>query len=149
MMFAAGRFGNVVSDDSFLSVECFSFLSNILSICIATKRKNIGAGLGGAQPPLGKSIPHHFPLVLDLLQAHGDSTKSLRLSSLVPFAIRTYFVPSVRKSASYLGEGGVTVTDYSLFTHLDANIMFAPVLYLLHAHGAREIRNTVYTKTAG
>ena len=49
--FAAGRFGNVVSDDSFHSVACFSFLSNILSICIATKRKNIGAGLGGAQPP--------------------------------------------------------------------------------------------------
>ena len=62
-----------------------------------------------------------FAPVLDLLHAHGDSTKSLRLSSLVPFAIRTYFVSSlsslvpfairtyfvssVRKSASYLGEG--------------------------------------------
>ena len=54
IMFAVGRFGNVVSDNSFHSVACFSFLSNILSICIATKRKNIGAGLGGAQPP----IPH-------------------------------------------------------------------------------------------
>ena len=43
--------------------------------------------------------------VLDLLHAHGDSTKSLQLSRLVPFAIRTYFVSSVRKSASYLGEG--------------------------------------------
>ena len=51
-----------------------------------------------------QSIPHPNP-VLDLLHAHGDSTKSLRLSSLVPFAIRTYFVSSVRKSASYLGEG--------------------------------------------
>ena len=40
-----------------------------------------------------------FAPVLDLLHAHGDSTKSLRLSSLVPFAIRTYFVSSVRKSA--------------------------------------------------
>ena len=39
-----GRFGNVVSDDSFHLDACFSFLSNILSICIATKRKNIGAG---------------------------------------------------------------------------------------------------------
>ena len=60
MMFAAGRFGNVVSDDSFLSVACFSFLSNILSICIATKRKNIGAGLGGAQPPFvgNHTSPH-------------------------------------------------------------------------------------------
>ena len=46
-----------------------------------------------------------FAPVLDLLHAHGDSTKSLRLSRLVPFAIRTYFVSSVRKSASYLGEG--------------------------------------------
>ena len=55
IMFAVGRFGNVVSDDSFLLVACFSFLSNILSICIATKRKNIGAGLGGAQPPFGKA----------------------------------------------------------------------------------------------
>ena len=45
-----------------------------------------------------QSIPHPSP-VLDLLHAHGDSTKSLRLSSLVPFAIRTYFVSSVRKSA--------------------------------------------------
>ena len=45
-----------------------------------------------------KTTPHPNP-VLDLLHAHGDSTKSLRLSSLVPFAIRTYFVPSVRKSA--------------------------------------------------
>ena len=51
MMFAAGRFGNVVSDDSFHSVACFSFLSNILSICIATKRKNIGAGLRGCTTP--------------------------------------------------------------------------------------------------
>ena len=40
-----------------------------------------------------------FAPVLDLLHAHGDSTKSLRLSRLVPFAIRTYFVSSVRKSA--------------------------------------------------
>ena len=40
-----------------------------------------------------------FAPVLYLLHAHGDSTKSLRLSSLVPFAIRTYFVSSVRKSA--------------------------------------------------
>ena len=66
MMFAAGRFGNVVSDDSFLSVACFSFLSNILSICIATKRKNIGVGLGGAQPPFFDkhhvSTPHPTPL---------------------------------------------------------------------------------------
>ena len=52
------------------------------------------------------SAKHTSPYpVLDLLHAHGDSTKSLRLSSLVPFAIRTYFVSSVRKSASYLGEG--------------------------------------------
>ena len=58
VMFAVGRFGNVVSDDSFHSVACFSFLSNILSICIATKRKNIGAGLGGAQPPFWGIIPH-------------------------------------------------------------------------------------------
>ena len=36
-----GRFRNVVSDDSFHLDACFSFLSNILSICIATKRKNI------------------------------------------------------------------------------------------------------------
>ena len=55
-----------------------------------------------------QSIPHPSP-VLDLLHAHGDSTKSLRLSSLVPFAIRTYFVSSVRKSASYLGEGIVSL----------------------------------------
>ena len=51
VMFAAGRFGNVVSDDSFLLDACFSFLSNILSICIATKRKNIGAGLRGCTTP--------------------------------------------------------------------------------------------------
>ena len=49
-----------------------------------------------------------FAPVLDLLHAHGDSTKSLRLSSLVPFAIRTYFVSSVRKSAS-LTEVNLTV----------------------------------------
>ena len=49
--------------------------------------------------------PLTLPPVLYLLHAHGDSTKSLQLSSLVPFAIRTYFVSSVRKSASYLGEG--------------------------------------------
>ena len=46
-----------------------------------------------------------LPPVLYLLHALGDSTKSLRLSSPVPFAIRTYFVSSVHKSASYLGEG--------------------------------------------
>ena len=62
MMFTAGRFGNVVSDASFHLVACFSFLSNILSICIATKRKNIGAGLGGAQPPFWGIIPHPLPL---------------------------------------------------------------------------------------
>ncbi len=61
-MFAVGRFGNVVSDDSFLSVACFSFLSNILSICIATKRKNIGAGLRGCTTPFLGIIPHPFPL---------------------------------------------------------------------------------------
>ena len=48
---------------------------------------------------LGLQLTPHPNPVLDLLHAHGDSTKSLRLSSLVPFAIRTYFVPSVRKSA--------------------------------------------------
>ena len=63
-MFAKGRFGNVVSDDSFLSVACFSFLSNILSICIATKRKNIGAGLGGAQPPFVGNHTSPYPLLL-------------------------------------------------------------------------------------
>ena len=60
-----GRFGNVVSDDSFHLDACFSFLSNILSICIATKRKNIGAGAGGAQPPFVKHYvftPHPTPL---------------------------------------------------------------------------------------
>ena len=64
VMFAKGRFGNVVSDDSFHSDACFSFLSNILSICIATKRKNIGAGLGGAQPPFLTNImfyPSPYP----------------------------------------------------------------------------------------
>ena len=56
------------------------------------------------------SAKHTSPYpVLDLLHAHGDSTKSLRLSRLVPFAIRTYFVSSVRKSASYLGEGEVSL----------------------------------------
>ena len=42
--------------------------------------------------------PHPTP-VLDLLHAHGDSTRSLRLSSLVPLAFRTNSVSSVRKSA--------------------------------------------------
>ena len=30
---------------------------------------------------------------------------------------------------------GLFTVHHSLFTHLDANIMFAPVLDLLHAHG--------------
>ena len=34
-----------------------------------------------------------------------------------------------------------------LFTHLDANLCLPPVLDLLHAHGAREIRNRAYTKS--
>ena len=64
-MFAKGRFGNVVSDDLFHLVACFSFLSNILSICIATKRKNIGAGVGGAQPPfVGEHTSPLPPLLL-------------------------------------------------------------------------------------
>ena len=58
--------------------------------------------VSGSKPSAKHTSP--YP-VLDLLHAHGDSTKSLRLSSLVPLAIRTYFVSSVRKSASYLGEG--------------------------------------------
>ena len=90
MMFAAGRFGNVVSDDSFLSVACFSFLSNILSICISPL------------PPL--------------LSRRG----------------RSIIVRS-------------TVTDYSLI--LMQTSCLHPVLDLLHAHGAREIRNTAYTKS--
>ena len=49
---------------------------------------------------LGLQLTPHPSPVLYLLHALGDSTKSLRLSSLVPFAIRTYFVSSVRKSAS-------------------------------------------------
>ena len=66
MMFAVGRFGNVVSDDSFHSVACFSFLSNILSICIATKRKNIGAGLRGCTTPF---FDKHYVLPLTLTLA--------------------------------------------------------------------------------
>ena len=37
--------------------------------------------------------------VLDLLHAHGDSPEERCSSRLVPFAIRTRFAPSVRKSA--------------------------------------------------
>ena len=71
-MFAKGRFGNVVSDDSFLSVACFSFLSNILSICIATKRKNIGAGLRGCTTPFLPNIMF-LPLTLTLsLKGRGN-----------------------------------------------------------------------------
>ena len=62
MMLTAGRFGNVVSDDSFHSVACFSFLSNILSICIATKRKNIGAGLRGCTTPFYRELYLTLPL---------------------------------------------------------------------------------------
>ena len=40
----------------------------------------------------------YFP-VLDLLHAHGDSPEERCSSRLVPFAIRTRFAPSVRKSA--------------------------------------------------
>ena len=40
--------------------------------------------------------------VLDLLHAHGDSPKERCSSRLVPFAIRTRYAPSVRKSASHL-----------------------------------------------
>ena len=43
----------------------------------------------------------YFP-VLDLLHAHGDSPEERCSSRLVPFAIRTRFAPSVRKSASAL-----------------------------------------------
>ncbi len=79
MMFAVGRFGNVVSDDSFHLDACFSFLSNILSICIATKRKNIGAGAGGAQPPF-LTIIMFLPLTLPL-SLKGRGTKSVILNS--------------------------------------------------------------------
>ena len=72
VMFAKGRFGNVVSDDSFHLDACFSFLSNILSICIATKRKNIGAGGQGVHNPLLSNIMF-LPLTLPLsLKGRGN-----------------------------------------------------------------------------
>ena len=46
-------------------------------------------------------VTNLFPYspVLDLLHAHGDSPEERCSSRLVPFAIRTRFAPSVRKSA--------------------------------------------------
>ncbi len=48
-----------------------------------------------------KNLFPYFP-VLDLLHAHGDSPEERCSSRLVPFAIRTRFAPSVRKSANPL-----------------------------------------------
>ena len=70
--------------------------------------------------------------VLDLLHAHRVSHKLLRNNMLNLFAIRTHFVPSVRKSAlPQRGEG--------IITHLLRNlkntdrIIFPPV-FLLKYH---------------
>ena len=71
IMFAKGRFGNVVSDDLFHLVACFSFLSNIISICIATKRKNIGAGLRGCTTPF--FLRNHTSSLPPLLLRRGRS----------------------------------------------------------------------------
>ena len=114
------------------------------------------------------SLPPPSIPVLDLLHAHGDSTKSLQLSSLVPFAIRTYFVSSfvssVRKSApltedNLTGDGKSiivrsSVKDYLQFTihtslPFDANIILAPSLNPSPQGGGKCWKTlTIYPKAA-
>ena len=105
IMFAVGRFGNVVSDASFLLDACFSFLSNILSICIATKRKNIGAGLGGCTTPFLPNImflPLTLTLSLTEVNLTGRGTKSVILNSFQDLSL-PQSIP--HPTLSYLGEG--------------------------------------------
>ena len=123
-MFAVGRFGNVVSDDSLLSVACFSFLSNILSICIATKRKNIGAGLRGCTTPF---FDKHYVLPLTLAPSlipsphRGQSDGGGKCWKTLTFFQKPAF-QSFSKFLEYL----IKATASILQSSIDANLCLPP-----------------------